>query len=234
MAELPKKVISKSCLAQLLCVTLLAGCSSGPPIDISDIGNTYKGLSCDYDEPACQKDYEKARDEAAKKMNNRELEPFIAQVTSISESSNAKNTWDVNARIAWDQADENSSAMFQAGLLTGLITLGQEGGSLVKDSLKQPVGKCLTSPNLGYKGVAAMDMVAYEVQIKDLSGIKEGSYIWVSGGKAVPMGKEDGWLKTTYSIGSNNDFGKISLGVNKPNASLWKVSKLYQECPSSR
>ncbi len=227
-----KRASSAACITG--CVALIAGCSSQPPISISEIGDAYKGLSCDYDEPACQKQYEAARDKAAELMKGTEVKPFYAQITSISESSKAKNTWDIRARVVWDQAEENSQAMFNAGMLTGLLTLGGEGGSIIKESLKQPEGKCLTSLDPGYKGVAKINMDAYEVKLTSLDGAKEGATIMVSGGKVVPMGGEDGWLKTRYTLGSDKSFGSVELGINKPLATVSAIKQTHETCPTTR
>ena len=216
------------------CIGAIYGCASLPPITISEIGSSYKGLSCDYDEPACQKQYEAARNKAAEMMKGREIKPFYAQITNITESSNAKDAWDIRARIVWDQADENSQAMFNASLLTGVLTLGEAGGSVIKESLNQPVGKCLTSLNPDYTGVAEMDLNAYEVKLTSLDGAKEGATIMVSGGKVVPMGGEDGWLKTRYTLGSDRSFGSVELGINKPRATVSTVKQAHEMCPASR
>ena len=212
------------------CLALLAGCSSGPPITISDIGNYYKNVSCNYEEPYCKKLYEEAGSKAASEMSGKTLEPFIMQVTSISESSNAKDKWDIRGKMVWDQAEEDGQAAFNAGLLVGVLTLGQAGGEVIKEGLAQPVGKCLTTPNETYSGVAAMNLEAYEVNIPDLKGVKEGSYLTISGGDLVAIGKEKGWLKTKYSIPHNRSFGVFEVGINKPSGSLATVKKIFKKC----
>lgn len=204
-----------------------------PSITISEVGSLFSNISCapeEYEEPACNKAFQAAFEEAGNKMMGVELKPFIARITNVTESSNVKDTWDIRARVAWDQAHEDGSLSIRLGIITGALTLGEGGGSLVKDGISKPRGECLTSANKDYSGVAAIDLVSYETTIPSLSGIKEGAFVVISGGDLIPMNHELDSLRTTYHIGGNGFFGTVSLGINRPTATLAKVEHVYKRC----